>query len=129
MGRAVGRLDTFAEIPRLSGESRRDAWRHAMAQLASLAADRVPVPLEGMDVSKTEQTVRWALAEGLLDDMAWLLPKHGAVALYELAGALRPGPERRELGRRAIEHLRQGDAATFAALARRIAMGSRRGLS
>ena len=129
MGRAIQRLDAFADIPNLSEGSRRDAWRHAMAQLASHTADHVPVPLEGMDVSRIEQGVRWALSEGLFDELGWLLPQHGAVALYELAGALRPGPERRELGRRALERLMQGNATTFAALARRIALGSRRGLS
>ncbi len=129
MGQALHHLDALAEVPSLPEETRRGAWRQALAELASQAADHVPVPLEGMNAPHIEETVRWALSQGLLDDLGWLSPEHGAAALYELAGALRPGDERRELGRRVLARLTQGNAATFVALAQRLAVGSRRGLS
>jgi hypothetical protein len=81
-----------------------------------------------MNAPGIEETVRWALSHGLVDDLEWLSPEHGAAALFELAGALRPGEERRELGRRVLERLMRGNVATFVALAQRLAVGSRRGL-
>src|SRR6185369_13310297 len=49
-----------------------------------------------------------------------------AIALYELSSALPPGKERREIGRRVFARLYEGDAATFAAVATRMALGSGR---
>jgi hypothetical protein len=129
MGHALHHLDALADIPALPEDARRGAWRQALAELASQAADRIPVPLEGMNAPHIEESVRWALSQGLVDDLGWLSPEHGAAALYELAGALRPGEERRELGRRVLEELMQGNAATFVALAQRLSVGSRRGLT
>ncbi|MCZ7685510.1 MAG: hypothetical protein M5U28_44720, partial [Sandaracinaceae bacterium] len=73
--------------------------------------------------------MRAAIAAGLLDDLGFLSKSHAAAALYELAAVLPLGEERRELGRRVAEHLHQGDAATFVALATQLAVAARRGLS
>jgi hypothetical protein len=49
--------------------------------------------------------------------------------MYELAAAIPMGAERRELGRRVLERLYDGDAATFVVLAISLASESRRALS
>jgi hypothetical protein len=100
-----------------------------LAALAAQAADRVPVPLEGINPHFLQQSVGWALSEGLLDSVDWLSPAHAGAALYELAAALPVGTERREVGRRVFQRLHEGDAATFVPIAERLALGARKGLS
>jgi chromatin segregation and condensation protein Rec8/ScpA/Scc1 (kleisin family) len=129
MGHARHHLDAFVELPRLPEDARRGAWRQAMASLAAQSADQIPVPLEGTNPQYLEESVHWALSEGLMDDLGWLSSAHAAGALYELAATLPVGTERREVGRRVLMRLTEGDAATFVALAQRLALGSRRGLS
>ncbi|HEY0709379.1 MAG TPA: protein kinase, partial [Polyangia bacterium] len=72
--------------------------------------------------------VRVALASGLVDDLDWLSQPVAAAALFELASALPAGPEKREIGRRVLQALHEGDATTFVTLARALALGSRRAL-
>ena len=68
------------------------------------------------------KNVRVAQADGFFEDLGWLAPAPAAVAVYEIAGALPLGPERRDLGRRVIvAQLHAGNAATFVALATRLA--------
>ena len=130
MRHARHHLDSLVEIHRLpDGEARLSAWRQGMATLAAEAADKLPVPLEGVNPRLLQESVRSVLAEGYIDDLGWLSPAHAASALYELAAALPVGDERREIGRRVLRSLHQGDAATFVALAERLALGTRRGLS
>src|SRR5690606_1313269 len=120
-------LDGLARL-HLTGdvEERRRLWRQSMATLAAEATDQRPVPLEGLDPDAILASVRAAIAVGLLDDLGFLNPSHAAAALYELAAVLPLGEERRELGRRVAEHLHQGGAATFVALATQLAVASRR---
>lgn len=120
-------LETLHRLP--TAEARRAAWRQALATLAQAAADRTPAPLEGLRSDALRVTVRVAIAEGLVDDLGFLSAPHGAVALYELAGALPASPEKRELGRRVLSRLSEGDAATFVALATSLALGARRALA
>lgn len=129
MGHARHHLDAFVALSRLPEEARRGAWRQAMASLAAQSADQIPVPLEGTNPQYLEESIHWALSEGLMDDLGWLSPAHAAAALYELAATLPVGTERREVGRRVLQRLTEGDAATFVALAQRLALGTRRGLS
>jgi hypothetical protein len=111
-------------------EGREAAWRRSMATLAaSVTNRRRPVPLEGLDPRALASSVRTALQTRLIDDLDWLSAPASAAALYELAAALPAGPEKRELGRRVLQRLHQGDAATFVALATQLALGSRRALS
>ena len=56
------------------------------------------------------------LTDGVLADLAWLSPAAAAIALFELAQALPPGAERRELGRRVLTRLREADRDTFVRL-------------
>lgn len=123
-------LDGLARL-HLAGDDdeRRRLWRQSMATLAAEAAEQRPVPLEGLDPEEVLASVRAAIAAGLLDDLGFLSKSHAAAALYELAAVLPLGEERRELGRRVAEHLHQGDAATFVALATQLAVAARRGLS
>ncbi|MBM4362515.1 MAG: protein kinase, partial [Deltaproteobacteria bacterium] len=66
---------------------------------------------------------RLAIETGLVDDLGWIAEGPAAVALYELSAALPPGRERRELGRRVFARLYEGGAATFSAVATRMALG------
>jgi eukaryotic-like serine/threonine-protein kinase len=109
-------------------EERRAAWRQGLAALATAAADQQPTPLEGSSADSLLTGVRIALATGLVDDLGWLSRPLAAAALFELASALPQGREKRDLGRRVLQTLHEGDAATFVTLARALALGSRRAL-
>ena len=101
-----------------------------MATLAAAVGDhRRSVPLEGYDPDGLLASVQVALDTALIDDVAWLSPPAAAAALYELAAALPQSDAKREIGRRVLQRLRRGDAATFVALATQLALGSRRALS
>ncbi len=123
-------LDGLVQLHRLrDGQAIVGVWRQSVAALAAEAVDLRPVPLEGLDPVALAASIRVALAQGLIDDLGWLSPAHAAAALYELAGALPIGDERRELGRRVLVRLHEGSAEVFVTLASQLAMGSRRGLS
>lgn len=122
-------LAALLELPGLpTPEERRAAWRQSMATLAHEASAQTPVPLEGLPPEALQATARVALADGLFDDLGFLEPANAAAAVYELAAALPPGPEKRDLGRRVLRRLHEGDAPTFVALATSLALGARRGL-
>ncbi len=123
-------LDGFARLHlTVNAEERRALWRQSMATLAGEASEQRPVPLEGLDPRAVLLSTRTAIAVGLLDDLDFLSPAASSAALYELAAVLPMGPERRELGRRVAQRLHKGAAPTFVALATRLALGSKRGLS
>lgn len=123
-------LDGLSRLHRIpEADERRAVFRQAMATLAAAASDLRPVPLEGHDPATLRESARVALASGLFEDLGWLSPSHAAAALYELAGALPAGDEKRELGRRVLRALHEGNAATFTLVATQLASGSRRGLS
>lgn len=123
-------LQTFGQLPRTQHEEeRRSLWRQAMATLSRAAIVHAPVPLEGLDQALLLSAVRVALDAGLVDDVDWLSGPAAAAALYELAAALPIGPERRELGRRVLTRLYEGDAETFITLATALAAESRRTLT
>jgi hypothetical protein len=113
---------------RESVEERRALWRQGLASLAAAASDRQPTPLEGLATEPLLSSVRVALSSGLLDDMSFLSRPVAMAALFELAGALPPGPEKRDLGRRVLTALHEGDAATFVTLATSLALASPRAL-
>ncbi len=100
-----------------------------MAGLARACAVDAVSPLDGLAPGALVASARAALAAGLADDVDWLSPSAAAIALYELAAALPAGVEKRELGRRAAARFLDGDAATFVALATRMALGSGKGLA
>ncbi|HEY4012562.1 MAG TPA: serine/threonine-protein kinase [Polyangiaceae bacterium] len=108
---------------------RRASWRQCMAALARASADDGPGPLDGVNPEALVAGVRAALHAGLLEDLDWLAAPAAGSALYELASALPPGPEQRELGRRVLSRLLGADAAAFVAVARRMALGPGKGLS
>ena len=124
-GRMRGRADFFLEglllLDRCERADRRAVFRQSVASLALAAPGQSP--LEGCDEQALARSVRVALGDGLFDDLGWLAAPAAAVALFEIAGALPLGAERRELGRIVLEELYEGDAATFVALATRMAMG------
>lgn len=104
-------------------------WRQSMASLGAAALDQRPAPLEGLPPDALLAGVRIALSHNLVDNLDWLSAPAAAVALYELAAAIPVGPERHQLGRRVAMRLRDGNAATFVALATALAISSRRGLA
>lgn len=123
-------LESFAQLPKVqTDEERRALWRQGMATLARAAVAQQPVPLEGINPGLLLEAVRTAFNMKLIDDLGWLSPPAAASAMYELAAAIPMGPERRELGRRVLERLYDGDAATFVVLAISLAAESRRALS
>jgi hypothetical protein len=113
---------------RESLDERRSLWRQGMASLAAAATDQQPTPLEGMATEQLLVSVRVALSAGLVDDLSFLSKPVAAAALFELAGALPPSPEKRDLGRRVLMALHEGDAATFVTLATALALSSPRAL-
>ena len=113
---------------RESVDERRSLWRQGLASLAAAAADQQPTPLEGLATDQLLASTRCALGAGLVDDLSFLSRPDAAAALFELAGALPGSPEKRELGRRVLVALHEGDAATFVTLATALALSSPRAL-
>jgi hypothetical protein len=121
---------SLLELHKVSGAAeRRASWRQSMAELARATTEEGPGPLEGLNPDALQAGVRAALQIGLVDDLDWLAPAAAGSALYELASALPLGPEQRELGRRVLARVLAADAATFVAIARRMARGSGKGLA
>lgn len=108
--------------------ARRVVFRQSITSLAIEASADGPPPLDGLRPEALLESIRAAVKDGLFDDLSWLAPPAAAVALYEITGALPLGAERRELGRRVVAQLYDGDAATFVALATRMALGNARAL-
>ena len=122
-------VGSLLDLPKLlQPADRRAAWRQSVTALARSAGDDGPGPLEGLHPEALLIGVRSALDAGLVDDLDWLAPAAAGSALYELASALPFGKERRELGRRALTHLLEGDAETFVAIATRMARATGKGL-
>lgn len=103
----LGRLD--------DAEERRTVWRRCIVSLAQ--DDGGPSPLEGMPEDELLAGVRVALATGLVDDLEFLDSPRAGAALYALASALPSSSEQRELGRRVLARLSNGDAHAFTAIA------------
>lgn len=82
----------------------------------------------GLDPEALLAGVTVAMQDSLLDELDWLSAPSAAVALWEIANALPIGPERRDLGRRVVRQLHDGNAATFVAIATALALGARKGL-
>jgi hypothetical protein len=123
-------FDGLARLHRIAErEERRAVFRQCLATLGAAAADFRPVPLEGLDPAGLRDSTRIALSDGLLEDLKWLSPAHATAALYELAAALPPCDEKRDLGRRVLIAMHEGNASTFVTVATQLASGSRRGLT
>ena len=121
-------LEGLLYLDRYERADRRAVFRQSVASLALAAPGQSP--LEGCDEQALGRSVRVALGDGLFDDLGWLAAPAAGVALFEIAGALALGAERRELGRIVLHELYEGDAATFVAIATRMAVGgSARALS
>jgi hypothetical protein len=108
------------------GTERRASFRQAITALGQSGSGYGPPPLDGVDPDVLSRAAQLALDTGLADDLAWIAPGPGAVALYEITAALPPGRARRELGRRVFARVYEGTAATFAIVAARMALGSGR---
>ena len=104
----------------------RATFRQSMATLAEATLQARGVPLEGMPPERLLLSVQAAMAANLVEDLSFLSAPGAVCALYGLASSLPHGPERRELGRRVLLRLHEGDGATFVALAATLALGSTR---
>ena len=123
-------VGSLLDLPKLMQPAdRRAAWRQSIAALARAPVDDGPGPLEGLHPEALLHGVQTALDGGMVDDLDWLSPAAAGCALYELASALPFGKEKRELGRRALTRLLDGDAETFVAIATRMARSTGKGLS
>jgi hypothetical protein len=121
-------LGGVVDLPRLkSRDERRAVWRQMLATLAQPSDG--PGPLEALHPDAIQAAVKTALTDGLLDDTDWLAESAAGAALYELAAAVPPSNEQRELGRRVAARLLQGSAETFTAIATRMALGTGKGLA
>jgi hypothetical protein len=123
-------LEGLLDLARLDDRAaRRSSWRQSIVSLGQAGTHHGPSPLEGLDPASLVPAVRAALADGLVDELDWLSSEAAAVALYEIASALPPGQEKRELGRRVAAYTYDGIADTFAAVATRMALGSGKALA
>lgn len=123
-------LEGLLRLPRAeTADEQRALFRQGLATLAALAQEHRPVPLEGLPPDELAQAVRAALDARLVDDLSFLARPAAAAALFELGAALPAGSEKRDLGRRVLVQLHEGDGATFVALATVMALGARHGLS
>jgi hypothetical protein len=120
----------LVDLLKWSDKSVRQAvFRQSFAQLAVASSADGPGPLDGVHPDRLLQSVAVARDDGLLDDLSFLAPEAAYVALYELAGALPLGTERRDLGRRVLAQLYEGTARTFVAIAARMAATASRALT
>jgi eukaryotic-like serine/threonine-protein kinase len=122
-------LARLLELPRVQDKDvRRGIFRQTIAQLGMGDQGGGPLALAGVDPNALARSVQIALGDALLDDIDFIGPSAAAVALYQIAGALPLGTERREIGRKVLNYLYKGNAETFSALASRMALGSIRPL-
>lgn len=125
--RADFSLEGILHLDRYERADRRSVFRQSIASIALAATGTAP--LDGVDGAAVARSVQTAFADGLFEDLSWLAAPAAAVAVYEIAAVLPISIERRELGRRVGLWLYEGSAATFVAIATRMAAGSVRGLS
>jgi hypothetical protein len=122
-------LARLLELPRIQDkEVRRGVFRQTIASLGHGESGGAPMALAGVDPRAIGKSIQIAWSDGLLDDLDFIAPAPAAAALYQIAGALPLGSERRAIGRKVLNYLYQGNADTFASLASRMAMGSTRPL-
>jgi hypothetical protein len=118
----IDALATLASIE--NADERRASWRQALTALGEIGRVESPPPLEGLPPQVLLRAVQIALETDLVEDLEWAAPERAAVALYEMTSAMPVGRERTALGRRAFSRLYSGTAATFAAVATRMAINS-----
>lgn len=121
--------DALIGLSRLPDAGERlSSFRVAMTALGQNVRVTGPPPLDGMDPGALAKSVQVAIDSKFIDELDWIAPGPAAVALYELMIALPAGNLRRELGRRVLTRAYEGNAATFAAVATRMALGTGRAL-
>ncbi|HHH11568.1 MAG TPA: serine/threonine protein kinase, partial [Sorangium sp.] len=121
-------LARLLELPSLQDANvRRAVLRQTLVTLGH--GRRGPLALAGVDPRALARSVQVVIGDSLLDDIDFIEPAAAAVAVYQLASALPLGSERRTLGRKVFAYLYNGNAATFAALASRMALGALKPLS
>ncbi|CAN5915728.1 hypothetical protein BH11MYX2_BH11MYX2_22050 [soil metagenome] len=117
-------LAAFAGLHEIQDiDERRRVTRQGLAMLAQIA-EHEPAPLEGLSADRLLLATRAALSDGSLAEIDWLSSASAAIAMFELAQALPPGSERRELGRRVLLRLRDADRGTFVRLVIALARSS-----
>lgn len=128
-GRTSYDLQGLLELGALTDPAaRRASFRQSLASVARAATEPGPGLLDGLRPDRLQRSVRVALDDRLIDDLDWLSAPAAALALYELAAALPACEERRDVGRRALKAVHGGNAATFAAVATRMALESKKAL-
>lgn len=97
------------------------AFRRIVAELSNSANEEMPSPLEGIRPEVLVRGIGAALEAGLADDLDWLDAGAAGAALYQIAAALPPGTEQREVGRRVLARLLQAKSDAFAVMATQMA--------
>src|SRR3954463_15834818 len=91
-------LEGLVDLGRLEDRAaRRGSFRQSIVLLGQALSASGPGPLEGVDPGALVPAIQVALEDGLFDDLDWLSTDAAAVALYEIASALPPGTEKREV--------------------------------
>ncbi len=122
-------LSRLLELPRIQDpDVRRGVFRQTIAALGLAESAGGPMALAGVDPKALRRSIQSVAADGLLEDLDFIAPAAGAVALYQIASALPLGSERRIIGRKVLTYLYKGNAETFACLAASMALGSTRPL-
>jgi len=124
MARGEHFLARLLELPHIEDQSvRRGIFRQTITELG-IDASSGPLGLAGVDPRALARSMQTAWSDALLDDLDFIAPAAAAVALYQIAGALPLGAERRQIGRKVLAHLYKGNVDTFASVAARMALGS-----
>lgn len=125
MSRGEHFLARLLELPRIEDPAvRRGVFRQTITALGLEETSGGPMALAGVDPRALARSMQMVWADGLLDDLDFIAPSAAAVGLYQIAGALPLGAERRQIGRKVLAYLYKGNAETFASLAARMALGS-----
>ncbi|MDB4947275.1 MAG: serine/threonine protein kinase [Labilithrix sp.] len=122
-------VSSLLELADAAPGERRALWRQAMAALSRVPTSGGPSALEGLHPDVLLKGVQVALDAGLVDDLDWLSPQAGGIALYTLAAALPASNEQRELGRRVLARMLAGNAESFTAMATIMAQTGGKGLT
>lgn len=119
----------FTKLDQMIDPKERAKWFRAA--MGALGAERVyhdAMPFESLEPTRFLASIKIAMSDGLFDQMEYLSPERMAGICYEVAAALPPSEEKRELGRRVLHWLHEGNAQTFVLLATHIASSSRKAL-
>lgn len=123
----VGGLLSLSSLP--DAGARRAVFLQSLASIGVSAPSEIEANMAGIDREVLLGAVQRLRDDGVLDEPDWMKSAAVAAGAYDLANHLPLGDERLLLARQVLAELYRGGAATFVAVARRMAAGSTRGLA